>query len=193
VKNIATALLKVQKNLDPVHKGRKGYGYNYADLPAVMDACLEALNNEGIVVIQAPTTTDKQAAAICTRLIHAESGEEVYGVIEVPTGTVSKMSDAQAYGSAMTYGSRYALVSMLGIVTEDDDGASAGKKAEVSVDKVTASENALEWARGFVALRAQQATVSDKSDLEAANAKQIRAAAKYPGALNLLQNAGVAV
>lgn len=127
MKAIAAALLKVQQGLDPVHKGKKGYGYSYADLPAVMDSCLEALNKAGVVMVQAPTTTDKQAAAICTRLIHAESGEEIYGVIEVPLGTNAKMSDAQAYGSAMTYGRRYALVSMLGIVTEDDDGATAGK------------------------------------------------------------------
>jgi hypothetical protein len=40
------------------------------------------------------------------------------------------MSDTQAYGSAMTYGRRYALVSMLGIVTEDEDGATAGKRPQ---------------------------------------------------------------
>lgn len=129
MKNIATALLKVQKELDPVHKGRKGYGYNYADLPAVMDSCLEALNDAGILVVQSPTVSEKQAAAIYTRLIHAETGEEITSTIEVPWAIGNtKMSDAQAYGSAMTYARRYALVAMLGIVTEDDDGASAGNK-----------------------------------------------------------------
>lgn len=128
MKNIAKALLEVQKGLDPIHKGRQGYGYKYADLPAVMSACLDSLNNAGVLVVQQPEKTDKAAACVVTRLIHAESGEEIFGTIEVPHGEIAKMSIAQAYGSAMTYARRYALVSMLGIVTEDDDGAGAGKK-----------------------------------------------------------------
>ncbi|TGT42766.1 ERF family protein [Mesorhizobium sp. M8A.F.Ca.ET.165.01.1.1] len=133
MKAIASALLKVQQELDPIHKGRQGYGYKYADLPAVMDACLDALNKHGVVVVQAPVQTDKSAAAILTRLIDAESGEEITGIIEVPYGDPGKMSLAQTYGSAMTYARRYALVSMLGIVTEDDDGASAGSKPKAQV------------------------------------------------------------
>lgn len=132
VTKIAGALLAVQKELEPIHKARSGYGYKYADLPSVMNSCVDALNKNGVVVIQSPTTTDKMAAAIETRLIHAESGQEVSGVIEVPYGEAGKMSIAQAYGSAMTYARRYALVSMLGIITEDDDGANAGSRTTPS-------------------------------------------------------------
>lgn len=127
VKAIATALLNVQRSLDPVHKGRKGYGYTYADLAAVMDTVLEGLNKEGVVVVQSPTVTEKQAAAIVTRLIHAATGEEITSTIEVPWSVGgTKMSDAQAYGAAITYGRRYALVSMVCVATEDTDAAGLG-------------------------------------------------------------------
>jgi hypothetical protein len=128
MKHIAKALLAVQQNLDPVHKGRKGYGYTYADLPAVINSCIDTLNANGVLMLQCPIQTYKQAAAIKTRLIHAESGEEVESVIEVPYTEQAKMSVAQTYGSAVTYARRYAIVAMLGIVTEDDDGASAGQR-----------------------------------------------------------------
>jgi len=131
MKNIAKALLEVQKGLDSVHKGKSGYGYKYADLPAVMASCLDSLNAHGILLIQAPCVSLKQAAAIETRFIHAESGEEITGVVEVPWAVGNtKMSDAQAYGSSMTYAKRYALVSMLGIVTEDDDALKTGNSTK---------------------------------------------------------------
>lgn len=130
MKEIATALLKVQQSLDPIYKGKKGYGYTYADLPAVLNAVVDVLNQNGVVVVQSPEKTDKNAACIVTRLIHADSGEEISSTIEVPfeADNKQKMSVAQAYGSAITYAKRYALVSMLGVATEDDDGASAGRK-----------------------------------------------------------------
>lgn len=150
MKNIAAALLKVQRELDPVHKGRKGYGYTYADLPAVINSCLDALNASGIVMLQCPAQTEKQAAAVQTRLIHAESGEEISSIIEVPYGDTAKMSAAQVYGSAITYARRYALVAMLGIVTEDDDGASAGRKTALNT---AAHKMALEQATNLNELK----------------------------------------
>lgn len=143
MKNIACALLNVQSNLDPVHKGKKGYGYTYADLAAVMNSCLDALNAEGVVVVQSPAVTEKQCAAIHTRLIHASSGEEITSIIEVPYSVIindkgkANMTDAQAYGSAMTYARRYALVSMLGIVTDDNDAATTGNRTQVKQDPKT--------------------------------------------------------
>ena len=134
MKNIAKALLDIQKNLDSIHKGRKGYGYTYADLPAVMNACVDALNEAGVVLVQSPFQATGNVAGIVTRLIHADSGEEVTSEITVPWSVVvndkgkANMTDAQAHGSAMTYARRYALVAMLGVVTDDDDGASAGTR-----------------------------------------------------------------
>jgi hypothetical protein len=199
LKAIATALLSVQQNLDPVHKGRKGYGYNYADLPAVMDSCMDALNAAGILVVQSPALSEKQAAAIHTRLIHAGTGEELTSNIEVPWAIGgTKMSEAQAFGSAMTYARRYALVSMLGIVTEDDDGASAGRKADKSppakapvkseAEKVNA---AIAFAESCVKVYQNMIEPEDKNGYLSANWPKIEACMKYPAAAKLLLDAGL--
>lgn len=189
MKNIAAALLKVQQGLEPVHKGRKGYGYTYADLPAVINSCIDTLNANGVLLLQPPVTSDKQVAAVETRLIHVESGEEVTSKIEVPYGEQAKLSAAQVYGSALTYARRYALVAMLGIVTEDDDGASAGKRPQrVDVAPNDGESRAVDWALGYVEWRAGE---SDKVGLDGENSAKIAAAMKYPKARDILVKAGV--
>lgn len=154
MKSIATALLKAQEGLDPIHKGKKGYGYSYADLAAVLNELTDALNKVGVVIIQSPAKTDKQAACVVTRLIHAESGEEITSEIEVPYELMKGMNIAQSYGSAITYAKRYALVSMMGVVTEDDDGVKAAPKGYTHPTQHVSStpdpakvKQATEWAR----------------------------------------------
>lgn len=92
----------------------------YADLSSVMDACKEALSDQGIAVLQTPVPTDSGNLALDTVLMH-KSGEWVSGRVEMP---LSK-NDPQGYGSAMTYARRYSLAAMVGVCPEDDDGESA--------------------------------------------------------------------
>jgi len=94
----------------------------YADLGNVMDACLPALNEAGIALIQ-PTGEDEHGRYVETILIHGESGEQL--TCRVPL-IVSK-NDMQGYGSAVTYARRYGLMAMAGIAPEDDDGNAASK------------------------------------------------------------------
>ena len=95
----------------------------YADLASVMDACLPALNANGIAVIQ-PAIGDV-GWFVETIFIHGESGEQLS--CKVPL-IVSK-HDMQGYGSASTYARRYGLMAMAGIAPEDDDGNAAAKAA----------------------------------------------------------------
>jgi len=198
MKNISKALLEVQKGLDPVHKGRQGYGYKYADLPAVMDACLEGLNKAGIVVVQSPAITDKNAACVVTKLIHAESGEGISGVIEVPYGEAGKMSIAQAYGSAMTYARRYALVSMLGIVTEDDDGHGAGKKMDKKPPEGKKAEHSFEKKEPMAVDAANRLVTlygdyggGDVKSFRIENEAMIERCKIYPKAAKILEDGGI--
>lgn len=141
MKHIHSALLTVQKELDPVRKKKKGHNYNYADLQSVLEACLSQLHEQGVVLLQNPIPSVREGvAAIETRFVHAESGEEVKSIIEIPTSGNMKMNAAQAYGSAITYGRRYALVSMLGIAVEDDDAASAARHPSEPDNKRLAAE-----------------------------------------------------
>jgi hypothetical protein len=56
-----------------------------------------------------------------TKLVHAESGEWQSSLLVMPL----PKNDPQGYGSALTYARRYALSSMVGLVTEDDDANAA--------------------------------------------------------------------
>ena len=124
MKNIATALVKAQMNMTKALKSAKNphLKSKYADLGSVMDACLPALNEAGIAVLQ-PAGEDDTGRYVETIFIHGESGEQLS--CKVPL-IVSKQ-DMQGYGSAVTYARRYGLMTMAGIAPEDDDGNAASK------------------------------------------------------------------
>lgn len=126
MKSIATSLAAAQINMGKALKQSSNphFRSKYADLGSVMDACLPALNEHGIAVIQ-PTGEDEQGRFVETILIHGESGEQLS--CRVPL-IVSK-NDMQGYGSAVTYARRYGLMAMAGIAPEDDDGNAAAKAA----------------------------------------------------------------
>jgi hypothetical protein len=122
MKSIATALASAQINMGKALKQANNphLRSKYADLGSVMDACLPALNEHGIAVIQ-PTGEDDTGRFVETILVHGESGEQLS--CRVPL-IVSK-NDMQGYGSAVTYARRYGLMAMAGIAPEDDDGRAA--------------------------------------------------------------------
>lgn len=105
----------------------------YADLAEVMDACLPALNANGIAVMQPLREVDGKLCVV-TVLAHA-SGE----TMECPVPLLVQKNDMQGLGSAITYGRRYGLMSMAGIAPEDDDGnaaaAAAPKQGQEAVAK----------------------------------------------------------
>lgn len=105
----------------------------YADLASVMDACMNALNSNGICVYQ-PTVDDETGRYVETILGHV-SGETLR--CRVPL--IVQKNDMQGYGSAVTYARRYGLMSMAGIAPEDDDGNAAAKAAPIDDPKPRAS------------------------------------------------------
>lgn len=128
---IAPALLKAQKGLQAALKSSTNPHFNskFADLKSVIEVAQPALNDNGIAFLQ-PLSFNENRVCITTVLLH-ESGEWLSDILEVP---LVKM-DAQAVGSATTYGKRYSLQAFLGIRSEDDDGQSASEpvqqKAEI--------------------------------------------------------------
>ena len=122
ITNLAKAMLEVQKQLRPALKDSyNGFTQSkYATLNSVMEACSEALIDNGIWVTQYPVPVEGNGSqlGLATKLVHAESGEWQESLLVMP---LSK-TDPQGYGSALTYARRYGLSSMVGLVTEDDDG-----------------------------------------------------------------------
>lgn len=123
---IATALAKAQANMGKAIKANKNdhFRSKYADLGNVMDACLPALNEAGIAVIQ-PIGSDEQGLYVKTVFIHGESGEDIQCRVPLILGK----NDMQGFGSAVTYARRYGLMAMAGIAPEDDDGNAAAASA----------------------------------------------------------------
>ena len=122
MKNLAIALIKAQKEMGNAVKDKKNpfFKSSYADLNAIREACIPALNNNGIAVIQ-PMVQIEGTNYIKTLLLH-ESGEMLESFTEI---ICSKVNDAQSQGSGITYARRYGLQSMVNIGADDDDGNGA--------------------------------------------------------------------
>lgn len=127
ITKLCAALVKAQGSLKPAIKESSNpfFKSKYADLGAVWDACRDALQENGLAVVQFPGFSDAGAALLTTILLH-DSGE----YISATAGAPLVKPDAQSVGSALTYLRRYALASVVGVVTEDDDGNAASAKAE---------------------------------------------------------------
>ena len=123
MENIAKALVAAQQEMTKAHKGSENphFRSKYADLGNVMDACLPALNKNGIAVVQ-QMASDNGEDYVVTRFIHV-SGESLECSVRLLIGK----ADMQGMGSAITYARRYGLMSLAGIAPEDDDGNMAGQ------------------------------------------------------------------
>jgi hypothetical protein len=119
MKEIAAALVKAQKAFGPALKTSTNphFRSKYAALDACIEAVIDALNNNGIMLMQ-QTHLCEDGVIVETTFIH-ESGEMLSGgKLHVPAAK----QDPQGYGSALTYAKRYSLQSACGIAPEDDDG-----------------------------------------------------------------------
>jgi len=126
MKEISAALVKAQQEFGPALKTHTNPAFRrkYANLSACIEAVVDALNNNGIFLMQ-PTHEGTDGVIVETIFIH-KSGEQISsGKLHVPAAK----HDAQGYGSALTYARRYSLMAACGIAPEDDDGNAASKPA----------------------------------------------------------------
>ena len=136
MKNLATALVKAQREFGPALKSSTNLGFKtngkasrYADLASCVEAVIGALNNNGIALIQKNYDCNN-GVMVETMFVH-ESGEMLEcGILHVP----ANKQDAHGYGSALTYARRYSLMAACGIAPEDDDGNSASGKVTPAID-----------------------------------------------------------
>lgn len=129
---IAEALAKAQGELGPVKKNKtvtvttksgSKYTFDYATLDGIIEHVRPALTKHGLWFVQTMRRIKgtegyyEPGVELVTTLIHS-SGEKMESVVFVPDG-----GSAQDFGSALTYKKRYALGSILGIASEEDDDA----------------------------------------------------------------------
>jgi hypothetical protein len=128
VKALTGALIAVQTELPTLTKGKLNpfFKSKYAGLETVLPAALKVLTSHGLALVQTVGGDGQGGTTLTTILLH-ESGEWISDTQPLLLVKV----DPQSQGSAITYGRRYALMAMLGLVAEDDDdGQAASRQVE---------------------------------------------------------------
>ena len=112
MKLISAALVKAQKAYGPALKTKNNphLKSKYADLASCIEAIIDALNDNGIALMQ-KTLQGESGVTVQTVFIH-ESGEMIdAGYMNIP----AVKQDPQGFGSALTYARRYSLMAACGI------------------------------------------------------------------------------
>lgn len=130
-KNIYTAIAEFQQECPVIFKGTKGYGYEYADLPAILEVINPLLKKHGLGFTQILNNNSLE-----TTVFHIESGESIKSSIEIPDESLKGMNKFQVLGSAITYLRRYSLSAMLGIVTDKDNDAAGAPEPKTEQKKL---------------------------------------------------------
>tara|TARA_R110002096_G_scaffold65403_1_gene159291 strand:+ start:221 stop:751 length:531 start_codon:yes stop_codon:yes gene_type:complete len=141
IKEIACALNKAQGEMSGAKKKADNPFFKkpYADMTSVVDAVRGPFCENGLSYSQFPFFEDGKVG-VETLLMH-NSGEWLMCTLLLP---ITKQ-DPQAAGSAITYAKRYALQSMAGIPSEDDDGNSTVGKADPDVSLILSKIGDQEW------------------------------------------------
>lgn len=121
---LSEALSKAQGAMRPAVRDHTNpfFKTKYADLASVWESIRKPLSDNNLAITQAITETTPTSITIETRLLHA-SGEYITSVMSMPTGK----GDIQALGSAISYGRRYSLSALIGVVSDDEDDGEAAK------------------------------------------------------------------
>lgn len=163
---LSAALLKFQAQVKGVSRDGNNphYKSKYATLENVIDTARPALQEAGLVFIQALGAIQDGAIEVTTRLIHAETGEWIESTLQMPLGK----RDPQGTGSACTYGLRYSLMAMLGMPPSDDDGESSYERNQQpqKEQENKTSKNA-EARKLYSALETSMRTNKTRTDLAA--------------------------
>ncbi len=131
INELAAALSKAQGSFSPAMKDAENPAFmrgkvasKYADIAAVWEAVRKPLSDNGLSVIQQAARVP-DGVAITTQLMHASGQWMRFDPLTVPMAK----QDAHGLGSATTYGRRFSLCAVLGIVADaDDDGNEASGK-----------------------------------------------------------------
>ena len=128
INELWTALCKAQSEMGGAVKDAKNpfFKSSYADLTSVIKAIKEPFANNGLSYAQFPVTSEGgKGIGVKTILMHT-SGQFLESEFYLPT----VKQDPQSGGSCITYARRYALQSMAGIPTADDDAESSMLRVE---------------------------------------------------------------
>lgn len=118
---LAAALAKAQGAIEPALKDSNNphFGSKYADLASIREVSRKPLADNELCYFQRIRRTEMDVI-VQTTLLHS-SGEFIRGDCELPV----VQRTPQAVGSSITYGRRFGLAALLGIVADEDDDGNA--------------------------------------------------------------------
>jgi len=123
---LAQALVKAQAEIEVAKRQQSNpfFKSRYADLEAVWAVARGPLTKNGLAIVQTLSGTVAEVT-VTTRLLH-QSGQWIEGSLTLKP----VKADPQGMGSAITYGRRYSLAAIAGVVVqgEDDDANGASGK-----------------------------------------------------------------
>ena len=138
---IAPAFVEAQAELESVPRTAENPFFNskYAPLEHIVEHLRPILAKHGLAILQTFEPSDNGHVPLSTTLLHS-SGQWMGGVLSVP---IKKGGDPQAVGSAITYGRRYSLSALLGVVADDDDDGNAATppRSNATADTRTQQRN----------------------------------------------------
>lgn len=118
ISNAQAEFSTVAKNATNPHFKSK-----FAPLDTIIEMIRPILPKHGLAVMQFTDIAD--AGIVVETVITHSSGQYISGALAMPV----VKQDPQGYGSALTYGRRYALAAALGIVSDEDvDGNGSAEK-----------------------------------------------------------------
>ena len=124
------ALFAIQTEVEGIVKKGENphFKSSYAERSDILAILKPLLQKNGLLLVQAPVpspqaaTPDMDYLALSTSIVHVKSGQMITSTAVTPL----QKSDPQGYGSAITYLSRYSIVSLFVLpLLEDDDGNAA--------------------------------------------------------------------
>ncbi len=112
-----TALAAAQAEFPAIKKTDQAHRHKYANINSVIESVRPVLAKHGLSIQQHPSSDSEGNPILTTMLCHI-SGQNSLSSIRI----IHDPLDIQSLGSGITYTRRYALVSILGLEQEDDDG-----------------------------------------------------------------------
>ena len=124
------ALAACQSEFDTIQATAENdyYHSKYAPLWAIWEHVRPILKKHGLLLIQEPIPSTIEEGAKMRNILAHSSGEWRSSVIVIPVdlGKEGKGKKAPAFGSAYTYGRRYAMSGILGVATSAEDNDASG-------------------------------------------------------------------
>jgi hypothetical protein len=125
------AFCNMQSEIPAIHKTKSvGNAYKYAPLDSIVEQIKPYLKKYGFSYrwTEGLTATENIKRVTCHLTGY---GHEETAYIDLPIMSASKMTNSiQQSGSSSTYGKRYSLCGLLGIMVDDDDDGRSMKQAE---------------------------------------------------------------